>query len=1285
MGCLSENTIQELVAGVLSGDMRARAHRHIETCAACRMLVIELARDDDLEAQLSMRTPAAAGPATHIVADRFELVRVLGHGGMGTVYEALDRERGTRVALKTLQHISADGLLRFKTEFRAVQDVHHPNLVALGELIEERGQWWLTMELVEGVSFVSYVWPGGQLEERRLRAAIPQLAAGLSALHAQGLVHRDVKPSNVLVTPAGRVVLLDFGLVAGVAQSESNVVGTPAYMAPEQGLLQAIGPPADWYGVGALLYEALTGFLPFTGAPLQVLVAKQHELPRRPGELANVPGDLDALCMHLLAIDPAARLAGVAALAKLNPDVATLSPPAGPKSLPVFVGRHRELASLADAFAATRKGAEAIMLIEGESGIGKSALVSHFLEELHQRDPAVRVLAGRCYERETVPYKGIDGVIDALARILRKLPEVELTAVLPRRAGLLLYAFPVLGKVAALRALPPDEVADRIELRVRAFTALRELFGRLAERGPLVVWIDDLQWADADSLELLAWVMARPEAPPLLLLLTSRPRREPAGSGTEAAMARMRALSGLRRMELSPLTRDEAVALAERLLAEDPAASTASADLVADEAAGHPLFIDALVQHAAVRLAAQTSLRLSDALWARVAELDPSARQLLALIAVAGWPLSREIVIAAAVLPADDIDPALVRLRRAHLARITDGAGKSIESYHDRVREAVLEHLDPEQRKACHRALAHALQVVIEPPGAPRDPHSPEALTAAQPSSSSGASWGPEAVAVHLQAAGDLEQAAHYMVLAADQAAEALAFDRAARLYREALALQDEIGGTSGPHADARGVLARLAPALANAGRGAEAAAVYFELARRAAAADDGALELRLRGAEQLLRSGHRDDGWRVLTSVCDELDLRPAVTRVGARWRVLWQRAWVRLRGFDSFAKSGPAALRERPLRERLRLEACRVASMFIGLPGEYLTRHQVLALRAGDPRSVGRALTTEINIAMATGSAGSRRIGRLLDALAAVASRCGDPHTLGQEQLMRAEIALAGGQWTRGREHGARAMQIFRDRCLGASTESTVAAIHYCQCLYIMGEYRVLRCELLPLLREAEERGDHFTLAAFQPIALRMVIFKDEPEAVLQEIDRAGSHVRHLSAQLLRVDIELYRGDGAAAYRRLDQDWRRWMALPGARLPFIRAAALSRHGLVALAAYQSGGLDRQLLRAAARDARGLRAMRMPWTHALAQLLDAGTALVTSAHERGREQLERAHAELIDAGMILHAAVARRRLGELAGGAEGARMIAEVDALLAAQDIRAPERFARLYLPEAR
>ncbi len=185
---------------------------------------------------------------------RFQLRRRIGEGGMGVVWEALDKERLTNVALKTLRTLAPDALLRFKHEFRALQDVSHPNLVSLGELIEERGQWFFTMELVRGVELLRWVAAAppaaGGFDEARLRAAFAQLAAALAALHGRGLVHRDIKPSNALVTEAGRVVLLDFGVVAeAAAYGDGVVVGSAAYRAPEQAMGGAVSPAADWYAL----------------------------------------------------------------------------------------------------------------------------------------------------------------------------------------------------------------------------------------------------------------------------------------------------------------------------------------------------------------------------------------------------------------------------------------------------------------------------------------------------------------------------------------------------------------------------------------------------------------------------------------------------------------------------------------------------------------------------------------------------------------------------------------------------------------------------------------------------------------------------------------------------------------------------------------------------------------------------------------------------------------------------------------------------------------------------
>src|SRR5262245_26424529 len=252
---------------------------------------------------------------------RFEVLRTLGEGGVGIVYEAFDRERECKVALKTLRIPSADSLARFKREFRALQDLQHPNLVHLDELFESDGTWFFTMELVKGDDFITYVRNDGEprfaagslmacapravpidaaaaetrtiqdfdpdaparaaepapralaafaglgphrFDERRLRHGLRQLVLALSALHDAHKVHRDVKPSNILVTADERLVLLDFGLVADAfLELAPRAHGTIGFMAPEQLTGASIGPAADWYAVGVTLYQALTGRRPF--------------------------------------------------------------------------------------------------------------------------------------------------------------------------------------------------------------------------------------------------------------------------------------------------------------------------------------------------------------------------------------------------------------------------------------------------------------------------------------------------------------------------------------------------------------------------------------------------------------------------------------------------------------------------------------------------------------------------------------------------------------------------------------------------------------------------------------------------------------------------------------------------------------------------------------------------------------------------------------------------------------------------------------------------------------
>jgi len=440
-------------------------------------------------------------PARQLLNDRYFLHRRLGAGGFGIVYEAEDLRDGGRVALKMLRRAEAGWLSRFKREFRALQGLSHPNLVSFEELFGVGGDWFFTMELLEGVDFLRHVAGEhpGRVDEAKLRAALLQLLDGLAALHAVDKVHRDVKPSNVLVTTEGRLVLIDFGLVLdGAHSTEGALLGTPAYMAPEQAVDGSVGASADVYAVGAMLFEALTGRRPIEGAPLQVLVAKQTFDPVRPSAVTEgVPPDLDDLCWRLLQRQPFERPGAAEARNILVQGAGGTSPSGSVRSSrvstrPPFVGRSEALARLEHALERARQQGTSV-LVSGESGIGKSRLVREFTARIADRDARAIVLDGRCHEREAIPYKTVDGIVDALASRLCRLPTAEVKALLPTRRSLLGHLFPSLLRVPQLR----DEAARATlpegtphELRRRAFAEVRELFTRIALDRHLVLAIE---------------------------------------------------------------------------------------------------------------------------------------------------------------------------------------------------------------------------------------------------------------------------------------------------------------------------------------------------------------------------------------------------------------------------------------------------------------------------------------------------------------------------------------------------------------------------------------------------------------------------------------------------------------------------------------------------------------------------------------------------------------------------------------------------------------------------
>jgi hypothetical protein len=489
---------------------------------------------------------------------RFELRGELGSGGMGYVYRVFDQQRGEEVALKSLRAQSARDIYRFKREFRALADLTHPNLVMLHELFSVGEQWMFTMELVTGVPFHRWARPGGPgapVDVTRLRRALVQLADGLAAIHAAGKLHRDLKPTNLLVEPDGRVVILDFGLVADAAlpldrTHLETAVGTPAYMSPEQAADLPLGPASDMYSLGAILYELLAGRRPFEGVAAMVLHDKQHSDPPPLAERApDAPKDLALLTTMLLARDPSARPSALEVLALLGEKPSPWTQRIAARAVRAAPGeRDAELARLREALAASRDHA-VIVLLDGPRGAGKTVVLETFLAELADTDAVI--LRGRASAREALATRALDWVVDSTAGYLLGLEPPERAAMMPSDVAAISRLFPAFRRVPGAELLLPGSInsVPTEELRERAFAAMMELCRAIATKHPLVIVVEDGQHGRLENVQMTSKFLSRPDAPPLLAVFAVRDDPD-----AEELFATIRRFPGdLRAIHLQPL------------------------------------------------------------------------------------------------------------------------------------------------------------------------------------------------------------------------------------------------------------------------------------------------------------------------------------------------------------------------------------------------------------------------------------------------------------------------------------------------------------------------------------------------------------------------------------------------------------------------------------------------------------------------------------------------------------------------------------------------------------
>jgi eukaryotic-like serine/threonine-protein kinase len=1249
----------------------------------------------------------------------YQIKKELGAGGMGIVYLAEDLRQDIPVALKTLKRMSPQALYHFKNEFRALADLRHPNLIKLYELINENGLWFFTMEyLHEAKDFMTHVRghaghnavtvaddgitadlaqtlaepsshnaltlaegalpdtrngpiqaahhdaPSARpisirFDEVKVRDGFRQLALGIAALHAIHKVHRDIKPSNVMVVPgrAPRVVLMDFGLVANSGEGNqrgtlSNMVGTPLYMAPEQASSLEVGPSADWYSFGVMLYEVFAGRAPFIGTLIEVVLGKTEEdAPPLHMFAPNAPQDLASLCMELLRREPSARPTEKEIFARLGlaqEDTSHIF------TTP-FVGRKDELKKLKSAFIESRTGHAAAIFVQGPSGLGKSALIKHFLEQLQDKHNAL-ILSGRCYEQETVPYKAFDEIIDSLSRILLGM-EKELSSLLPEEAVLVGKLFPVLHRIPLLAKMSEPRVSSLQELRARAFVALREIFRRLGSERPLVLFIDDLQWSDQDSIVLLREVL-HPHDPASLLLVASV-RTSLGQSGVfsviqpnvsvEQMPVALTAINAHKLM-LLPLPIADAQELARQLAARS--GDEANIEDIIKEAGGHPLFIDELL-----RRKNKGAIKLDDALWERVCEHDEASRRIVEFVALAGSPLAQRVIADAADIPMPEFIRRTAALRRAQIVRTLGNLESDlIEPYHDRIRESVAAHLTGETT----RSRSAQLSRVLEEGGA--------------------AEYAPELLMRHLEAAGLKLRAAALAEKAARRASAALAFDRAAEFLRTALRL--------GKHTvkDLYRLHLALAEALANAGRGPEAAEAFLEAATEQEPTIQ--LELKHKAAKQFLGSGYVARGLDLLHSVLAEFGESVPTTPSEALDGFYQSRSLLVARGLGFEART------EDEIEHRQLILLDVFSSISFGLSfvdnvrGAYFqTRSLQLALRVGEPNRLARSLMIEAMYVAQEGGQHITTAKGLYQEACRILAHNQDPYMAAFLVFGGAFLEYYEGKFRIATQRFHEAEQRFKELA-GAAWELSTSRIHRLRATDYQGAWDELRPLYNEYIHDAQRRDDRFSEQSLRRWFNVLWLANDQPEKAGEDLDKnpwsapsGGYHLQHFLEVRARLELAIYRGNAASA------DWVR-AALDDAagsflfRIQIARAISDWLRGRLALCQAVALNSPEALLVEAEEMSSRLYREEANYASIWGMLLQAAALTHRQKKQEALLLLHRAVRYSSAQDFPLCAAVARRRQGELLGGEEGERLIALADMWMRSQEIANPARMSEVFAP---
>ncbi|MGI9168334.1 MAG: serine/threonine-protein kinase PknK, partial [Pyrinomonadaceae bacterium] len=483
----------------------------------------------------------------------YRLLGKIGSGGMGEVYKAEDTRLGRTVAIKLLLTAVSQKPIarrRFLQEAQSASALNHPNIVTIYAIEQADGLDFIVMEFVEGQNLKSLIETDGALPLTRLLDIGVQTAEALEAAHEINLIHRDIKSANIFITPRGQPKVLDFGLaklIRTVADQvdqdaptltnltdEGTVLGTVAYMSPEQTRGQALDARSDIFSLGCVLYEAATRSLPFAGpSMLTIMDAIATRDPPSPSRLRpELPLEFDLIIERALAKDKEKRYSSAAELAQAlkslratftgewlgSPivyDKDLVEGPAAP-----FVGRDPELSRLEEFLQQAIDGSGRVVFISGEPGIGKTSLSDEFLRRARARFPGLSVSRGRCVEQYGTGEAYLP-FLDAIGALLDGSSRERLAAVMRTSAPTWCSQLPVaFASTGAMEKLQQETIGATKERMMREMGDALSIF---ATTSPVVLLLEDLHWADPSSVDLLRHLSQRISKQRLLIAGTFRP------------------------------------------------------------------------------------------------------------------------------------------------------------------------------------------------------------------------------------------------------------------------------------------------------------------------------------------------------------------------------------------------------------------------------------------------------------------------------------------------------------------------------------------------------------------------------------------------------------------------------------------------------------------------------------------------------------------------------------------------------------------------------------------